>query len=113
MGLSLRAGFPKSSKRHLSGLFIKKTNLPVDDINNYQPVANVPFLSKLVGRVVADHFQALLEETNALDPFQSGFRPHHGIEMALITLQDVLLMETDGENVLAGPPQPINHLQYH
>ena len=36
-----------------------------------------------------------LEDADALDSFQSGCRPHHVMEMALVTLQDGLLRETD------------------
>ena len=47
--------------------------------------------------------QALLDETDALDPFQSGFRPRHGTETALVALCDDLLREADGQNVFVGP----------
>ena len=69
--------------------------MAADDIGNYRLVANVSFLSKVGERVVADQLQALLDETNALDPFQSGFRPRHGTEMALVALYDDLLREAD------------------
>ena len=36
-----------------------------------------------------------MDETDALDLFQSGFRPCHGTEMPLVTLLDDLLRETD------------------
>ena len=45
--------------------------------------------------MVADQLQALLEETNALNPFQSRLRMRHGIETELVTLQDDLLREAD------------------
>ena len=54
----------------------KKPSLAVDSIGNYRPVTNFSFLSKVVERVVADQLQAPLDETNALDPFQLGFRLH-------------------------------------
>ena len=73
--------------------------MATDDIGNYRPVTNVSFLSKVVERVVADQLQALLDETNALDPFQSGFRLCYGTEMALVTLMDDLLREADGGNM--------------
>ena len=69
--------------------------MAADDIGNYRPIANVSFLSKVVERVVADQLQAHLDETDALDPFQSGFRPRHGTETALVTLCDDLLREAD------------------
>ena len=34
-------------------------------------------------------------ETNALDPFQLDFRPHHGMEMAFVALFDDLLREAN------------------
>ena len=94
MGLSRRGGFSLPSRRHSLGPF-KRNNLALDDIGNYRPIANVPFMSKVVERVVADQLQARLDETNALDPFQSGFRPCHGTETALVALLDDLLREAD------------------
>ena len=58
--------------------------MAADEIGNYRPVTNVSFISKVVERVVADQLQALLDETDALDPFQSGLRPRHGTGTALV-----------------------------
>ena len=52
-------------------------------------------MSKVVERVVADQLQAHLDETDALDQFQSGFRLRHGTETALVSLYDDLLREAD------------------
>ena len=93
-GYLLEGRVPLTLKETLIKLIQKKLNLTADDIK-YRPVSNIPFIGKLVERVVADQFQAFLEEIDALDPFQSGFRPCHGMEMALVTLQYDLLREGD------------------
>ncbi|KAF7239530.1 putative RNA-directed DNA polymerase from transposon BS [Varanus komodoensis] len=62
---------------------------------NYRPVANIPFLGKVLERVVVGQLQALLDETDYLDPFQSGFRPGYGTESALVALYDDLCREKD------------------
>ncbi|KAF7250944.1 RNA-directed DNA polymerase from mobile element jockey [Varanus komodoensis] len=62
---------------------------------NYRPVANILFLGKVLERVVAGQLQALLDETDYLDPFQSGFRPGYGTESALVALYNDLCREKD------------------
>ncbi|KAF7246492.1 PDZ domain-containing RING finger protein 4, partial [Varanus komodoensis] len=66
---------------------------------NYRPVTNIPFLGKVLERVVAGQLQALLDETDYLDPFQSGFRPGYGTESALVALYDDLCREKDRGSV--------------
>ena len=44
---------------------------------------------------MADQLQVHLNETNALDPFQLGFRPCHCTETTLVALLDDLLREAD------------------
>ena len=73
--------------------------MAVDKTENYRPIANISFLSKVVKRMVVDQLQALLEEIDALDPFQLGFRPCHGTETALGALQDDLLREANRGNM--------------
>ncbi|KAF7242353.1 putative RNA-directed DNA polymerase from transposon BS [Varanus komodoensis] len=73
----------------------KKASLDPEVAANYRPVANIPFLGKVLERVVAGQLQALLDETDYLDPFQSGFRPRYGTESALVTLYDDLCRERD------------------
>lgn len=60
----------------------------MDGCNNYKLIINISFISKLVERAVANHRQELLEETDALDPFQSEFRPHNDMETTLFALHN-------------------------
>ncbi|KAF7251817.1 putative RNA-directed DNA polymerase from transposon BS [Varanus komodoensis] len=52
-------------------------------------------LGRVLERVVAGQLQALLDETDYLDPFQSGFRPGYSTESALVALYDDLCREKD------------------
>ena len=49
--------------------------------------------------LVLSQLQAHLDETDALDLFQSGFRPCHGTETALVALYDDLLREADSSKI--------------
>nr|GFC52549.1 hypothetical protein [Tanacetum cinerariifolium] len=69
---------------------LKKPSLDPTILNNFRPVSNIPFLGKVIERVVASQLQRVLEEADYLDPFQSGFRPGFGTETALVALVDDL-----------------------
>jgi potassium voltage-gated channel Eag-related subfamily H protein 8 len=61
VNLSLSSGiFPDEMKLAFVSPLLKKPSLCVDDLNNYQPVSLLPFLSKLVERVVAKQLSSHL-----------------------------------------------------
>ena len=72
-----------------------KPGLDPSDPANYRPVSHLAFLGKVIERAVEGQLQGFLEETSALDPFQSGFRASHGVEMALVALTDDLRRQLD------------------
>ncbi|KAF7247339.1 Protein FRA10AC1 [Varanus komodoensis] len=86
---------PAPLKEEVIRPVLKKASLDPEMATNYRPVANIPFLGKVLERVVAGQLQALLDETDYLDPFQSGFRPGYSTESALVTLYDDLCREKD------------------
>ncbi|KAF7245607.1 Harmonin [Varanus komodoensis] len=93
---SLREGrVPAPLKEAVVRPVLKKASLDPEMATNYRPVANIPFLGKVLERVVAGQLQALLDETDYLDPLQSGFRPGYSTESALVALYDDLCREKD------------------
>uniref|UniRef100_M3XIQ1 Reverse transcriptase domain-containing protein n=1 Tax=Latimeria chalumnae TaxID=7897 RepID=M3XIQ1_LATCH len=75
---SLEEGvFPVALKKAQVRPLLKRISLDPDDLGNYRPISNLPFLGKVIEKVVAGHLREHLDNFNLYDRFQSGFRPGH------------------------------------
>lgn len=57
---------------------------PKDDVNNYRPISILPILSKILEKHVHDSLMDFLINFKLLHKTQSGFRPNHSCETALL-----------------------------
>ena len=63
--------------------------------NNYRPVSNLPFLSKVLEKVVLHQLRGHLLTNNLSETFQSAYRAHHSTEAALLDVMNRLLGSAD------------------
>ncbi len=81
---------------------LKKPNLDKESIQNYRPISNLSFLSKVLERLVFSCLLMYMQEKNLLDKHQSAYRPHHSAETLLTNLTDHILKQMDDGNITAA-----------
>ena len=100
VNLSLSSGdFPLSFKNSLVNPLLKNFALDQNDLKNYRPVSNLPFLSKILEKVVLKQTQSHLLLNHLGELFQSAYKKHHSTETALLKVYNDLLNGIDGGDI--------------
>ena len=100
VNLSLRsATMPKSLKTAVIMPVLKKIILELI-LKNYRPVSNLPFLSKLIERVVAKRLLAHQNGNDLQEVLQSAYKEGHSTETALTKVQNDILHALDNKQVV-------------
>ena len=100
MNDSLTTGIvPLPFKHALVRPILKKADLDPEGLKNYRPISNLPFLSKVLERIVLAQLLTHLGTFGLLEEFQSAYKKFHSTETALIKIVSDLLSRSDSGQV--------------
>ncbi|XP_076597184.1 uncharacterized protein LOC143326976 [Chaetodon auriga] len=99
---SLSSGVvPLSFKHAVVQPLLKKPGLDHCVLANFRPISKLPFISKILEKVVHAQLKSFLDEHGVLEVFQSGFKTLHSTESALLRVfNDILLANDSGDLVI-------------
>ena len=101
VNLSLKhAIVPRTLQQALVFPTVKNANGDRESLANYRPVSNLPFVSKVLEKVVLEQLNKYLSTHELLNKHQSGYRAGHSCETLLMGMFDDLLLEVDRGNVV-------------
>ena len=93
---SLSTGIvPPQFKQTIVTPLLKKPGLDTNDMNNFRPVSNLSFISKILEKVVLIQLKNHLSGNNLFEIFQSTYRQNHITETAVLSVLDGLLGSAD------------------
>ena len=77
---------------------LKKSGLDPEKLNNYRPVSNLLFLSKLIERVVLQRLNHHLDVNNLHCDSQHGYKKFHSTETLMLSVMNDILVGFDSKS---------------
>ena len=98
---SLSTGtFPSALKESIITPVIKKSNADRNSLKNYRPVANLPFLSKVIEKAASRQVMNHVDSNYLGELLQSSYKRHHSTETALLKVKNDLLCSLDNNKAV-------------
>jgi hypothetical protein len=82
---------------------LKKPRLDMNNLKNYRPVSNLPFVSKIIEKVVASRIEDHLDKRKLHDNRQSAYRSFHSTVTALFRVHHGIVTEQTFHSVICSP----------
>ena len=78
---------------------LKKSGLDPAEIKNYRPISNLPFMSKVIEKLILTQLTRYLTANGLFPKFQSGFRRYHSTETAVLRVLSDIYSAIDQDQV--------------
>ena len=88
---------PTKMKAALVTPLLKKPSLDKNVMENFRPISNLSFISKLTERVVLKRLTDQISCNNLHEQFQSAYKPNHSTETALMRVENDISMSVDNK----------------
>ena len=96
INFSLSEGiFPSSFKQAIVHPLLNKPSFPNDDLNNFRPISNLSFISKILEKVVDSRIQSHLLSNSLSSSFQPAYRMFYSTETTLLSIHNDLILAMD------------------
>jgi hypothetical protein len=99
VNFALMYGMSHIYKQAVISPLLKKPTLDKENLANYSPISNLPFMSKVIERIVAQQTSDHLIKNNLNDPYQSAYKLNHSTETLLVHLQNEIISSMDNQMV--------------
>ena len=100
VNLTLSSGnVPLNMKHALVTPLLKKKGLDKNELKNYRPVSNLPYISKIAEKAALKQLNDHLDKHQLYEKFQSAYRPYHSTETTILKVTNDILTSVDDGNI--------------
>jgi hypothetical protein len=96
---ALLYGMPSPCKVSIIRPLLKKKGADIDCFDNYRPVSNLPYIAKVIERVISCRLTQHMEVNGLMDPHQSAYRKMHSCETALLSVLNYMQRAIDRKRI--------------
>ena len=87
--------FPHDLSQAIVTPILKKNNLDENDLKNYCPTSNIPFLFKLIEKAFLHCVNDHVNNTSMHQTFQSAYKTNHRTETGLLRVKNDIMLAMD------------------